>query len=393
MDAPIRYFVSVVSARYRVLNDTWTSKDGKPVAIAIYYHPGHEYNLARMVKGVKRALTYCSEAYTPYQFRQLRIVEFPDYVQLAQSFPNTIPYSEGIGFLARVEDKKEDRFSKHDGNIDYPFYVTAHEVAHQWWAHQVLGANTEGSEMLSESLAEYSALMVMEREFGRERMRKFLRLDLDRYLSGRSQEREGENPLARAQHQQYIHYQKGALVFYGLRERMGEAALNAVLSKFARDKGFQEPPYTTSEELVARIRAAAPADAQNFITDLFEKITLFMNRAVSAEKVKSQDRWHVTLRTHTEKVYSDAKGNATPAPLDDWIEIGVFGKGRPGSKEPGKPLVLEKRRVNRADNEFTFDVSEEPERAGIDPNFKLVDRSPDDHVIPITTGKAIAGAK
>ena len=29
-------------------------------------------------------------------------------------------------------------------DIDYPFYVTAHEVAHQWWAHQVIGADVQG---------------------------------------------------------------------------------------------------------------------------------------------------------------------------------------------------------------------------------------------------------
>lgn len=384
MDAPIRYFVSVVSARYRVLKDSWTSKSGKPVAIEIYYHPGHEYDLDRMVKGVKKALEYCSESYSPYQFHQLRILEFPDYASFAQSFPNTVPFSEGIGFLARVEESGPDR----DGNIDYPFYVTAHEVAHQWWAHQVLGADTEGSEMLSESLAEYSALMVMEREYGKERMRKFLRLDLDRYLSGRGQEREGENPLAKAQHQPYIHYQKGALVWYNLRERIGEKKLNAILSQFVKDKGFQEPPYTTSEELIARLRAAVPTDTQEYLTELFERITLFGCRAILAEKVKVAGRWHVTLRTHVDKIYSDPKGNATPAPLNDWIEIGLFARGRPGSKEPGRPLLLERRYLTRADETFTFDMAEEPDKAGIDPNYKLLDRRPDDHIISVVPGQA-----
>jgi ABC-2 type transport system permease protein len=389
MDAPIRYFVSVLSARYKVRKDSWTPKPGKPVAIEIYYHPGHEYDLDRMVKGVKRALAYCSEQYSPYQFHQLRILEFPDYASFAQSFPNTVPYSEGIGFIAKVEDRTANR----EGNIDYPFYVTAHEVAHQWWAHQVLGANTEGSEMLSESLAEYSALMVMEQEYGKQRMRKFLRLDLDRYLSGRSQEPEGENPLAKAQHQPYIHYQKGALVWYALRERIGEKALNAILSKFAKDKGFQDPPYTTSEDLVARLRAASPPDVQNYLTELFEKITLYTCRAVSAESVKTgPDHWHVTLRTHAEKCYSDAKGNRTPARLDDWIDVGVFGKGLPGSKEPGKPLVLERRHMTDENGTFTFEVGEEPAKAGIDPDYKLIDRSPDDHLVSVAAGQAIVGS-
>ena len=85
------------------------------------------------------------------------------YGDYAQSYPNTVPYSEGIGFIAHVRD----------ADLDYPYFVTAHEVAHQWWGHQVLGAAVQGESMLSESLAEYSALMVMERRYGRERIGRF----------------------------------------------------------------------------------------------------------------------------------------------------------------------------------------------------------------------------
>ncbi len=380
MDTPIRYFVNVVSARYRVLTDSWVGKEGKRVAIAIYYHPGHEYNLPRMVKGAKMALAYCSEQFSPYQFQQLRIVEFPDYIKLAQSFPNTISYSEGIGFLARVRD----RSAAYDGDIDYPFYVTAHEVAHQWWGQQLLGANMEGSEMLSESLAEYTALMVMERAYGKGQIRRFLRLNLDEYLRGRGTDEYGERPLVKSQHQAYIHYNKGALVWYGVRERMGERALNGVLSRFIEEKGFQSAPYTTSEELVARLRAAAPAEMQGFITDAFEKITLFTCWAHSAEELKTKGGWRVTLHASVEKHYADASGNTSPGVLNDWVAAAVFGKARPGSKEPGKLLAIERRRVTRYDNDFTFTVAEEPAQAGIDPNFTLVDRYPDYHLVSVT---------
>jgi hypothetical protein len=36
------------------------------------------------------------------------------------------------------------------------FYVVAHEMGHQWWAHQVMGAAMQGSTLLSESMAQYS---------------------------------------------------------------------------------------------------------------------------------------------------------------------------------------------------------------------------------------------
>src|SRR5690606_39324266 len=144
-------------------------------------------------------LAYCSEHFSPYQFRQLRIVEFPAFASYAQSFANTIPFSEDIGFTYKVD-------TANHAQIDMPFYVTAHEVAHQWWAHQVIGADVQGATMLSESLAQYSALMVMEQEYGPRQMRRFLKYELDQYLMMRASERVEELPLALNENQQYIHY-------------------------------------------------------------------------------------------------------------------------------------------------------------------------------------------
>ena len=141
-----------------------------------------------MIAATKAGLDYFTTAFGPYQHQQFRIIEFPRYAAFAQSFPNTIPYSEGIGFIARVRpDDPED--------IDYPYYVTAHELAHQWWGHQVPGGNVQGETMLVETLAQYSALMVMKRKYGEAKMQRFLRYELDRYLLGRSTEQKKELPL------------------------------------------------------------------------------------------------------------------------------------------------------------------------------------------------------
>lgn len=371
MDAPIRNFYTFLSARYAVKRDRWTS--GKQnVAIEIYHHPTHTYNLDRMIRGVQRSLDYYTKHFGPYQYRQLRIVEFPAYATFAQAFPNTVPYSEAIGFIARVNDPSKD--------IDYPFYVTAHEVAHQWWGHQVVGGNVEGSEMLSESLAEYSALMVMEREYGPDQMRKFLRYDLDGYLRGRGTERENEEPLLRVQNQPYIHYQKGALAFYALRDHIGEAKLNAALARFLRDKAFQEPPYTTALELMPYLKQATPPQLHYLLTDLFETITLHDNQVQSAKAIKrGPNRYQVTLTVQAKKLRADGTGKETPTPLGDAIDIGVFAKPEAG-QELGKPLFLEKRTLTQPTTTLTLEVTGEPAKAGIDPYHKLIDRVPEDNV-------------
>lgn len=369
MDAPIRNFYAFLSARYAVRRDRWHD-----VALEIYYHPDHAYNLERMMRGMKKALDYYTTNFGPYQFRQLRILEFPCYQDFAESFPNTVPYSEGIGFIAHVSGP---------GDIDYPFYVTAHETAHQWWAHQVIGGNVEGAEMLSESLAEYSALMVMQHEYGKQQMRKFLHYDLDQYLQGRGAESDEEYPLMRSKHQPYIHYNKGSLVFYALQDYIGEAKLNGVLARFLHDKAYQEPPYTTSAELVQYLRRATPPSLQYLITDLFEKITLYNNSAQRATYSRiAPGKYRVVLTVAAQKLYADGHGNETVAPLKDAIDIGVFAKAGPG-EDLGRPLVLEKRVLTQPVTTLEYVVNAVPAVAGIDPYNKLIDRNPNDNTIAV----------
>ena len=43
-------------------------------------------------------------------------------------------------------------------NLDMPFWVTAHEMGHQWWPHQVSGGSVKGANFMSEGLSEYSAV-------------------------------------------------------------------------------------------------------------------------------------------------------------------------------------------------------------------------------------------
>ena len=375
MDAPIRNFYSFLSARYAVKKEVWVGKDGKKVALEIYYHPAHKYNLERMLAGMKAALSYCSENYAPYQFRQLRIVEFPDYAKFAQSFPNTVPFSEGIGFIARVNDRQND--------IDYPFLVTAHETAHQWWAHQVLGGDVEGATMLSESLAEYTALQVMKRHYGAGQMRHFLRYEREGYFKGRGSESVGENPLVKVQNQPYIHYQKGAMAFYAVANRIGEKQLNAALARFIHDKGFQEPPYTTSLELLSYLREATPKDEQDFLTDLFEKITLYdLSTKTATQKPFKKDKATLTLTVHASKIYADSAGKETKAPLDDTFDIGAFLTTDSDSDDDlGKPLLLTPVRLKKSPTTLIFPLPEAADTAGIDPYNTVIERHANDNVI------------
>jgi len=372
MDTPILNFYAFLSARYAVKKDSWTSADGKVVPIEIYYHPGHEYNLDAMVESVKASLDYFTKNFSPYQHRQVRILEFPRYAAFAQSFPNTIPFSESIGFIAKVNPRDPK-------DLDYPYYVTAHEVAHQWWAHQVIGGYVQGATMMSETLAQYSALMVMKKKYGDAKMKRFLKYELDAYLTGRGTERKKEQALFKNENQPYIHYRKGSLAMYALQDAIGEDAVNRALASYIKKVAYQEPPYTTSKDLIAEFRAVTPPEYQYFIADLFETITLWENRAVSATwKEKPGGKYDVTLKVSAKKIRADEDGKQTEVPMDDLVDIGVL-------DAEDKPLYLKKHRIKTGETTLTLEVPSKPAKAGIDPVMKLIDRRPDDNVVTVSS--------
>ncbi|MGV3538503.1 MAG: ABC transporter permease/M1 family aminopeptidase [Rufibacter sp.] len=374
MDSKILNFYAFLSADYEVKKDKWTNEKGEDVAIEIYYQKGHEYNLDRMLKGVKKSLDYYTTNFSPYQHRQVRILEFPGYSAFAQAFPNTIPFSEKIGFIADVDDNDPE-------DVDYPFYVTAHEVAHQWWAHQVIGGDVQGSTLMSETMSQYSALMVMKKEYGADRMKKFLKFELNSYLIGRAGERKKELPLYLVENQQYIHYRKGSLVMYALADYIGEEKLNAALKEYVKKVAFQQAPYTNSVEFMSYIRKATPDSLQYLVDDMFERIVLYENKATAATAEKQKDgTYKVSFTVDAKKFQADSLGNERMAKLNDYVDVAVMTRKKVDGHWQDVPLYLQKRRIKAGQNKLEIVVKEKPEKAGIDPFNKLIDRNPDDNM-------------
>ncbi|UTW54737.1 M1 family aminopeptidase [Kordiimonas sp. SCSIO 12610] len=373
MDAPILNFYSYLSADYEVVRDEF---DG--INVEVYHHAPHTYNVQRMIDSVRDSVRYFSKAFSPYQHKQVRILEFPAYRSFAQAFPNTIPYSEGIGFIADITGEDD---------IDLAYYVTAHEVAHQWWAHQVMSANTQGGTMLIETFAQYSALLVMEQKYGKDQMRKFLKFELDNYLSNRGSDPEGELPLYRVENQAYIHYRKGSVVMYALRDYLGEETVNRALSRLIKETGFSSTPYPTSLDLLRILREEAGPEYDQLITDLFERITLFDLKAEGATVVEMEDgRFKVSLTIDAAKFEADNEGNETALTLDDMIDIGVF-TADPGDSDfdSENVLYMKKHKINSDTKTVEIIVDGQPTFVGIDPYNKLVDRNSNDNIKSVST--------
>lgn len=266
-------FYSMVSAAYEVKKDTWMPQQdtlATPVDLEIYYHKEHDYNIERMMTAMKASLDYYSKNFSPYQYEQLRIMEFPRYAKFAQSFPGTIPFSESIGFVLDIDDEQD---------VDMAFYVTAHEIAHQWFGMQVEAANVKGQLFILETLSQYAAMMVLKKQHSEEKLLQFLENQNERYKEGKDREALEEPSLALVENQDHVYYAKGAISMYQFQKEIGEEQVNKALRRFLEDWNTASGKlklttnrYATSQDLLGYFKEVTPSNQQHMITELFESV-------------------------------------------------------------------------------------------------------------------------
>lgn len=376
MDEKIAHSLLFMSGDYGYISDRWEDID-----LEIFYHKDHDYNLERMMDGLKAGLTYCTENFSPYQHKQLRIVEFSQTGGAsAHAFPNTIPTGEEAGFIQHMCTHGED-------GLDLAFGTAVHETAHQWWGHQVIPADVLGSKMVTESMAEYVNVMVRKKYKGEKAVHHFLQHCRKHYLKSRNRERKSESPLIYTRpDQNYIHYAKGVLSLYAMADFIGETNLNSAIKKYVEKVAFQENEYTTSLELLDFIKKETPDSLLYLIKDMFETVTLHENKIVEFNINKLVDKKHeVELEFNISKYRSGKKGNKLfsdngidsltyesrketihSLPLNDFIEIAVFNKNE-------ELIYLEKIKVEKINNHIKITVEDMPEKIVIDPYLKLME--------------------
>jgi ABC-2 type transport system permease protein len=374
-DAPIMYFFSIQSAAYAIKRARWRDID-----LDVYYDPHHPYEIERMIRAIRASFDVYTKEFGPYQFRHVSFIEFPGYADFAESYANTVPWSENLGFI------QDDRAVSADpGKVDVVTLVAAHELAHQWWGHQLAAANMQGMNMLTETFAQYSAMLVMEHLYGAEHMRNFLKEELDRYLSGRGGEEIEELPLDRVEDQPYIHYRKGAVVMYRLKDTVGEDVVAGAMRRMLQLYAFKGPPFPASSDFLKILRTKAGPKYDALITDLFDRITLYDLRATSATGRKRPDgRYDVTVTVDAHKFYADGTGAQKETSLDEEIPIGAF-LASPGELDFGNDQIssLRTTRIVSGVQRIHLVTSVEPKFAGIDPYNEWINRNPDNTIAAV----------
>jgi len=348
-DAPIGEY-AFFSADYAVHEARWND-----VAIRIYHHPGHTANLDRMVRSVRASLDYYTEQFSPYPYSHISLVEHPGHGTGMHADPSMITYEEGFSDWTPEDDP---------GSLDLPFAVVAHEMAHQW---TVPYAHVEGAPVMSESIAWYYGMKVVENARGREHLRRLL--SFMRQPHPYPQIRRGE-PLLRGL-DPYLSYRKGPFALYALSEYIGEERVNGALRRLIEVHGSGEAPLATTLDLYRELQAVTPKSLQYLLHDLFEVNTyweLEMERATAEQT--GEGAWQVTLDVRARKVVADPAGVETEVPIDEWVEVGVFAPAGEG-EELSEPLYVQKHRIRSGQQTITVTAPRKPVGAGIDPYHVL----------------------
>ena len=107
-----------------------------------------------------------------------------------------------------------------------------------------------------------------------------------------------------------------------------------------------------------------PEGSEHLVEDLFETITLFDNEVAAAT---STDRADGTFLVHLElqarKLRADGAGAEREIPIDDWVDVAVFGEGD-DRRRGGTVLVLERRRIRASPVTFEIVVGQRPTSGG-----------------------------
>jgi len=381
-----------LSGKYEIKKDKWND-----IVLEIFYHKGHEYNLDHLMRGMKAALEYNGKYFGPHQHKQARIIEYSRSIgNFAMSFANTIPYSES-NFVMDIDDSNEK-------GLNTPVLGAVHELTHQWWGLQVIPANVNGIRMITESMAEYVSLKVLENNYGKKRSVIFLKKALDIYHGKRNSESDIEKPLMynTGFSKSYIPYQKGSIVMNAMSEYLGEEILNGALKKYFEKERLQEAPYSTSSEMLSFIREVTPDSLIYLIKDMFETVTFYDNRIINVAasqlsdgKYKTDIEFEISKYRINEsgvKIYEDSPGQAinysdiesgkqiTSLPLKDYIEICIFSEQKISGKQAEEFIFNNKYRIRQIHNTISIITDDKPSKVSIDPFITLIDTDIRDNV-------------
>jgi hypothetical protein len=237
--------------RMRRMPDTMMSETSAPLP-----PPDPAGRLDQLAKGVADALEFMTAQFGPPPIRNLAVTPIPG--GFGQGFPGLV-YLATLAYLDPSQRPPNLR-----QEVEQTFFselLGSHEVAHQWWGNMVISAGY-ADEWLMEALANYSALLMLEKKKGT----KAVDVVLDSYkghLLAKSEDGktpESAGPITWGYRLQSslapnawrpVTYEKGTWIIHMLRRRLGDQRFMAFLRELTTRYRFTTLNTDQFRELAA----------------------------------------------------------------------------------------------------------------------------------------------
>ena len=367
-ETPISLALTIQQGEYATLRGR-----AGDVAIAVHHHPADDYHVRRFLEHFEAAVPYYSREFGHFPYREFRLIQRA-YGIGANANSGQLTFGEFAGFTSDLT---------RDTSVDWGTHVIGHEAGHNWWGIMVTSAKAEGSHMLQETLAQYAGLMLLEKTYDRGMVGRFLRHSLRQYHTDRNLSSFVEVPLYRSrQETDYVHYWKGAPIIYGIKEMIGEEAMNRALRLYFEEWAFSTDGYPTTLDFLRHLRAQTPAEYQATITDGFQRILMHDLSVTEAGVEPTGDgRYRVTATLRTRKLERTPEGEETPVAIHEPIQIVVVDREIERSDRYNARLLADERHwIDDEETVVTFLVDEEPAAVIVDPFHNFIERNVDDNV-------------
>jgi hypothetical protein len=228
--------------------------------------PNPAARLELLAKDVAGALDFMTAQFGPPPLRNLAVTPIPG--RFGQGFPglvylSTLAYIDPEQRPAALRERSQQTF--------FSELIEAHEVAHQWWGNLVLPASYQ-DEWLMESLANYSALLLLEKRKGIKAVDTVLDDYRNHLLTKPENDRtlESAGPITWGYRLQSslaptawraVTYEKGTWIIHMLRRRLGDQKFLSLLREVCNRYRFNTITTEQFRELAAKYTAPNAPDA------------------------------------------------------------------------------------------------------------------------------------
>lgn len=255
-ERPMPFRFAVSSARYAVVKVAYRN-----IPIEIYHDRAHAANAGQLIANAARTLEYMEKNFSTYPHRVVRFAEVSSFAEgfAATAYPGVIYMKENGGFYSRLDKSQRQ---------DVINQLAGHELSHQWWGCDALHADQrEGAWILSETLANYTALMLYRQQYGDSAISPIVRMHHEIYLSQRAFS--NETSLIKTTYETpHLAYNKGLVVMYQVKELMGESNVNDALKMLFQLHAYPNTP-PTARDLVKVLKRCSPPGLHARIDTLF----------------------------------------------------------------------------------------------------------------------------